>query len=408
MFILEEPYVSDLLRRTALELGAPVLDTPAARRAFPGGEVRLWEDAAFAEAHASGRHARVYSNSEHAIGWVAQHLGATPLPARIAQFKDKVRFREMMAEFHPDYRFVGLDLEALASFDPWSIPVPFVVKPAVGFFSLGVRVVRDPRNWPAVVADLLEAAKRQGDLYPGQVVDFGRFVVEEVIEGEEFAVDAYYDGDGRVVILNILGHLFASEEDVSDRVYYTSPRLIAQWREPFAAFLEAVGRREGLKDFPIHAELRVNADGRIAPIEVNPLRFAGWCVADMAHHAYGINPYACFLEGRAPDWERILPAREGRVTALVVADLPATVDPASIESVDYESFVARFSGVLELRKVDFTRHPVFAFLYLDLPEDELGSLRGILGEDLSPYARLRMPAGAERGRENHAEPPRVR
>ena len=32
MFILEEPYVSDLLATTVAELGLPVLDTPMARR----------------------------------------------------------------------------------------------------------------------------------------------------------------------------------------------------------------------------------------------------------------------------------------------------------------------------------------------------------------------------------------
>ncbi len=397
MFILEEPYVSDLLKGAALDLGAPVLDTPMARQALSGAGLELWEDGPFAEAFTGGGHPRIYANSEHAIGWVARHLGATALPERIARFKDKVRFREMLADLYPDYRFAGVDLEGLARFDPRSIPAPFVVKPAVGFFSLGVRVVRDPAAWPAVAEELAEAARRQGSLYPGQVVDFDRFIVEEVIEGEEFAVDAYYDAEGRVVILDILGHLFASEEDVSDRVYYTSPALITRWREPFAAFLEEVGRRAGLRDFPVHAELRVGADGRIAPIEVNPMRFAGWCVADMAHHAYGLNPYACFLEGRIPDWERILPEREGKVFALVVADLPSHVDPAAIESVDYEAFLARFHGVLELRKVDFTRHPVFAFLFLELPEGELPSLRGILGEDLSRYATFR-PQSAEPAR----------
>jgi hypothetical protein len=398
VFILEEPYVSDLLKGAARDLGAPVLDTPMARQALSGSGLRLWEDAAFAEAFSSGGHPRIYANSEHAIGWVARHLGATGLPERISRFKDKIRFREMLADLYPDYRFTGLDLEGLARFDPHSIRAPFVVKPAVGFFSLGVRVVRDPSTWPDVVEALKEAARRQGSLYPGQVVDFGRFIVEEVIEGEEFAVDAYYDGAGRVVVLDVLGHLFASEEDVSDRVYYTSPGLITRWREPFAAFLEEVGRRAGLRDFPVHAELRVGADGRITPIEVNPMRFAGWCVADMAHHAYGLNPYACFLEGRVPDWERILPEREGKVFALVVADLPPQVDPAAIESVDYEAFLARFHGVLELRKVDFTRHPVFAFLFLELPEEELPSLRGILGEDLSRYACLREPVPEHSGK----------
>lgn len=389
LFILEDPYVSDLLKRTVLDLGVPVLDTSMARRTFTAGDMPLENDKSFAAAYASGRHPRIYSNSENAIGWIAQHLADTGLPARIDQFKDKVRFRELLADLYPDYRFEGLDLEGLARFDPSTMPTPFVVKPAVGFFSLGVHIVRTPEEWPRILEALSQVAIRHGDLYPNAVVGFDRFIVEEVIEGEEFAVDAYYDAAGQVVILNILGHLFASEADVSDRVYYTSPELIARWREPFSAFLEDVGRRAGLADFPIHAELRVRADGRIAPIEVNPMRFAGWCVTDMAQHAYGINPYTCYLKGQVPDWDRILPGREGKVFALVVADLPPHLDLASIASVDYEAFLARFPGVLELRRVDFSRHPVFAFLFLELPASDLGPLHEVLGEDLSRYITLR-------------------
>ena len=36
MFILEEPYVSDLLAATVAELELPVLDTPMARRTLVG------------------------------------------------------------------------------------------------------------------------------------------------------------------------------------------------------------------------------------------------------------------------------------------------------------------------------------------------------------------------------------
>lgn len=405
MFILEEPYVSGLLRQTARDLDLPVLDTPAARTAFPEGGTSLWTSSAFAEAFSSGRHRRIYANSEHAIGWVAGHLGGTVLPERIARLKDKVRFRELISDLYPDYRFAAVELADLAAFDPRSVPAPFVVKPAVGFFSLGVKVVEDPAAWPGVAAELQEAARRQGHLYPGQVVGFDRFIVEEAIEGEEFAVDAYYDSEGRAVILDILGHFFADAADVSDRVYYTSPELIAAWRGPFTAFLEAIGRRAGLADFPIHAELRVRPDGRIVPIEVNPLRFAGWCVADMAHHAYGINPYACFLKGTVPDWDRILPARAGKAFALVVADLPSGLDLGSITSVDHEAFLSRFTGVLEYRRVDCRRHPVFGFLFLELPGSDLASLKGILGEDLSRYV---CHGEGTDGTQNHGDPAAVR
>jgi hypothetical protein len=37
VFILEEPYVSDLLATTVGELGLPVLDTPTARARLVGG-----------------------------------------------------------------------------------------------------------------------------------------------------------------------------------------------------------------------------------------------------------------------------------------------------------------------------------------------------------------------------------
>ena len=101
------------------------------------------------------------------------------------------------------------------------------------------------------------------------------------------------------------------------------------------------------------------------------MRFGGWCATDLAHFAYGINPYRCYLRGERPDWVRIAEETAGRTTALIVADLPSTVDLAAIESVDYEGFAARFSRVLELRPTDFNRYPVFAFTFVEVPSGDL-------------------------------------
>ncbi|MBN2821739.1 MAG: ATP-grasp domain-containing protein [Coriobacteriia bacterium] len=388
MFILEEPYVSRLLALTAVRLGVPVLSTPMARHAL-GSRYPLADDVEFAAAFGASAHPRLYANSENAIGWIADHLGSSGLSDRIDVFKDKVRFRELIADLYPDYCFEGLSLQQLADFDPASLRAPFVVKPSVGFFSMGVHVVQSAAAWPDVVAKIHSEAREFEDLYPEKVIGLDRFVVEEVITGEEFAVDAYFDSEGQPVVLNILGHLFASPDDVSDRVYYTSVELIERWLEPFTAFLAEVGRRADLADFPVHAELRVDDDGRIAPIEINPMRFAGWCVTDLAHHAYDINSYEFFIEGLVPEWDAVFEGRRDRVYAVVIADIPATVDRSAIESVDYEALEARFTRPLEVRRVDYWRYPVLGFVFVELAANDLSEVYEMLGADLTTYLRMR-------------------
>ena len=201
MFILEEPYVSDLLAATVVELGLPVLRTPIAERRLPGAHAALFRDDAAFSAAARTPGARLYSNSENAIGWIAAHLAGSDLPRQIALFKDKVAFRDLVADLYPDYRYAGVPAGELRAFDPARLRAPFIVKPAVGFFSLGVHVVESAAAWPAVVDEIESEVQALGHLYPEQVLDLDHFVVEEVIEGEEFAVDAYYDADGAPVLV---------------------------------------------------------------------------------------------------------------------------------------------------------------------------------------------------------------
>lgn len=389
MFILEEPYVSDLLATTVAELGLPVLDTPMAkRRLFGPPAVPLSADDVFAAA-ASRRGARLYSNSENAIGWIAEHLAHSDLPRMIGLFKDKVAFRELVADLYPDYRYFGLPLSGLRTFDPSSLRAPFIVKPAVGFFSMGVHVVESAEAWPAVVVEIEREVQAFDSIYPDQVLGLDRFVVEEVIEGEEFAIDAYFDADGTPLLVDVYAHLFVSADDVSDRVYLTSAETVERLGPPAMELLAEVGRRARLADFPVHAELRIDGAGHVAPIEVNPMRFGAWCATDLAHFAYGVNPYRCYLLGERPDWARIAAETAGRTTALIVSDLPSSLDLATIDSVDYERFAARFSRVLELRPTDFKRYPVFAFTFVDVPSHDLSELHAVLGADLREYLRMR-------------------
>jgi hypothetical protein len=386
MFILEAPYVSDFLKQTILDRQSPVLANDVAVKHF-GPEAPVLCSAQDFVARTSPD-LPVYSNSENAIDWIGTHLQTTGLPDTIRTFKDKVLFRQLIRDMHPDYVFKGVPFEELENVDPSAFPKPFIIKPAVGFFSLGVHKVDSDLDWPKVLDAINKEVSRIRSQYPEQVLSLDHFIIEECIQGEEFAVDVYFGGDGKPVIVNILGHLFASADDVSDRVYLTSPTIIRTWLDRFTDYLGKIGARAGLSHFPAHVELRVDAAGRIMPIEVNPMRFAGWCVADLTFHAWGFNPYVCYLEGKTPDWETILAEREGQAVGVLVADVAGDVDCASITSVDYEAFTARFSDVLELRRIDVREYPVFAFLFARVPENDLSEFRALLHSDLKEFLTL--------------------
>ncbi len=150
-----------------------------------------------------------------------------------------------------------------------------------------------------------------------------------------------------------------------------------------------MGRLTGARDVPVHVEVRRDHAGVVRPIEVNPLRFGGWCTtADLAPHAYGFSPYVQFLQQRVPDWPAILAEKDARRHSIVVLDNSTGIDGRDIAAFDYDAVLARFSRPLELRRVDWTRYSVFGFLFVETGPDQEGELEAILHSDLTEFVRL--------------------
>ena len=140
-----------------------------------------------------------------------------------------------------------------------------------------------------------------------------------------------------------------------------------------------------LRNFPLHIEVRVGEDRRIQPIELNPMRFAGWCTTDIAHFAYGINTYRYFLEQLEPDWEKVLEGREGKRYCLIVLDKPADLNMKDVKAFDYEKLLSDFEKPLELRKVDYGKFGFFGFLFAENRAENWGEIERILKSDLKEY-----------------------
>jgi len=438
LIILDEPYVSQILRDTIVEMNLPVLKNATSERLGFSKEINLLEDAEFIELFKTGNPHKIYSNSENSLVWIANNLGFTGIPEKIGLFKDKLRFRELMGHIYPDFSYQGVDFASLDELDIGAVKKPFIIKPAIGFFSAGVYRVNTAEQWEKVLPALKQEMEAIKDLFPPQVFNSGKFVLEDHIDGPELAVDAYYNSEGKPIILNILEHLFPSEDDVEDKVYTTSKKTIEKYLEAVTELLCKINevaklwdsdikdfeiqdfnernyeirdselrnfelpdmQRKGLRDFPLHIELRVDKMNRLIPIEVNPIRFAGWCTTDIAYYAYGINVHRYFCKGIEPDWEEVLRDKEGdgRTYCLLIAKKPDDIKTEKIETFDYEGLLSCFERPLELRKLDYRQYPVFAFLFTETEDNSWEEIERYLRSDLMDFIRIRTEKGGTEGK----------
>jgi hypothetical protein len=386
LILLDFPYVSAFLLDTLERLQIPVVWTGSAAVLTCGRNINAVPPEEAITRLSAGERPILYSNSENAIGWIVKNLPETDLPDAITRFKNKVRFREMMQDIYPGYYFKGIETDHIHTLDISRFPLPFIIKPAVGFFSLGVNKVEAAEEWPAVSESLLREIGEIRHLYPDEVLNTNGYIIEECIEGDEFAIDCYFDSHGDPVILNIMKHLFASGKDVNDRVYITSAEIIRAYLASFTDFLRETGKRAGIRNFPAHIEVRVNADGKVAPIEVNPLRFGGWCsTPDLAHYAFGLNLYETLFLGQKPDWDALLSGKEGLIYSNIVLNNSTGLPGREIELFDYERLMSDFEHPLELRKADFRKFPIFGFLFCETRAENMDELYRILHSDLKEY-----------------------
>ena len=386
MFFVDKPYVSEFFKMTVRDNAIPVVGTNIAKHLglYSGTKV-ISENRAIEMARELGN-PTIYITSENSIGWISKHLAFSNLPAKIELFKDKLKFRELIRSIFPNFYFKEIRTEDLKKIQFNEIPLPFIIKPTIGFFSIGVYKVSSYEEWVNTIDSIITELDQIKDLYPGEVLNTSSFIIEQCINGEEFAVDAYYNSIGKPVILSILKHTFSSETDVSDRVYISSKKIIESNLEEFTAFVGKIGNLAGVKNFPVHIELRRDKDGALLPIEVNPMRFGGWCTtADISFWAYGFNPYLYYYSQKKPNWSEVLKGKEGKLFSIIVLDNSTGIDVDEITSFNYEKLLSNFEKPIELRKIDYKKYPVFGFLFAETREDNFIELKNILDSDLNEF-----------------------
>jgi len=330
----------------------------------------------------------LYSNSENSLELLNQYGPDLKVTKTVNYFKDKSKLREIFSSLNPQVWYLKRSLEELDKMDVSALQKPFVIKPVRGFASIGIHAVHSDAQWVSALEAIKKEVKLMQHVFPDAVVSLDEFLIEQYIDGTEIAIDAYFNSQGEAVILNVLTHLFGSDSDMSDRLYLTSDEIVQKYHGPVMHYLEEIARLRDLRNFPFHLEMRQDAGGTFVPIEINPMRFMGFCVADVEYYFYGINPYEYYFRQIKPDWDNILASRGDSLYGMFGIDIPKHLDKSKIRF-NYEKFITRFSKVLHHVKMDYTTLPVAIYLFAEVPKSRFSEFEAILYSDLMEFIEKR-------------------
>ena len=203
----------------------------------------------------------------------AEALGLAHNPvAAVRAARDKSLMRERFQAAGlatPGYITIGIDHDPATI--AGSLRFPSVVKPLDLSGSQGVIKVDDADSFPAVfkrVGAIVAACQPNGSR--------AAVLVEDFIPGDEFAVEALLR-HGELEVLAIFDKPDPLDGPFFEETIYVTPsRLDAATQSRIIETTSRAARALGLRDGPIHAELRVNADG-VWVLELAARSIGGLC-----------------------------------------------------------------------------------------------------------------------------------
>lgn len=319
---------------------------------------------------------KVAITTEAAMDSVVERLDPGRRDA-IRMLKDKAAFRELLRPLYEDLTFDTVATADLPDvvLDPGA---RYVIKPTLGVFGAGVRTISGSDDLTVVQAELVAEMERSAAVLSESALSAERLIIERYIDGEEYAVDAFFDAEGRPVITSVYHHPMPRNPAYLHMLYYTSHEVIELVRSQAVDFLAALNDRLGVTNLAMHSEFRLE-DGRLVPIEINSMRFGGMGLGNMVFHTAGVNPYRHFIDDTTPEWSALEADR--RASVFFIAYNGATIDPQTREP-DWPGLRGRFSDIVLEVPFDHRAQLAFGIVYAREPADRIPELLTIEFDDL--------------------------
>ncbi|MEI6071284.1 MAG: ATP-grasp domain-containing protein [Verrucomicrobiae bacterium] len=298
----------------------------------------------------------------------------------VSRLKNKVTCRQMLTSIFPDFFFREIPVRDLPriELDP---DEKYFVKPIKGYWGSAAFPLDAQTDRVGLMHEIEAQLAKRTNLFSEQVVSKDRLIVEEFLEGEEYAVDMFFNESGQPVITNVCHHPLPKKRDYLHVVYYTSHEVYRNLYPKFIEFFQALNQSLQARSIPIHGEFKLHK-GKLTPIELNPLRFGSDGFADLSFHAFGFNPFLYFAENRAPDWEALWKGREEKIFAFYLGYNGSDLDTGHYRP-DFHNFRRLFSHILSDTAMNYQDTLAFAVMYIE--EDSLERIHELLGVEFNEY-----------------------
>lgn len=298
----------------------------------------------------------------------------------VSRLKNKVHCREMLAAIYPEFFFREIPVRDLPEIE-LTPGEKYFVKPIKGYWGSAAFPVDSQTDRVALMHEIKAQLSKRTHIFSERVVAKDRLIVEEFLEGEEYAVDMFFNESGQPVITNICHHPLPKKLDYLHVVYYTSHQVFQDLYPKFLEFFHALNRSLNARSIPIHGEFKLHK-GRLTPIELNPLRFGSDGFCDLSFHAFGFNPFLYFAENRAPDWDALWKGREEKIFAFYLGYNGSDLDIGHYRP-DFRNFRRLFSHILSDTAMNYQDTLAFAVMYIE--EDSLERIHELLGVEFNEY-----------------------
>ena len=323
---------------------------------------------------------KIIISTETVLDDVLQRLDDPEKKELISTLKNKVECRRMLSGLFPNFFFKEISIPDLATLelDPNE---RYFVKPIKGYWGSAAYPLDSNTDRQGLVNEITRQLDIRTNIFSDQVVAKDRLIVEEFIDGEEYAVDMFFNEDGKPIITNICFHPLPKKLEYLHVVYYTSYDVFHKLYDNLFTFFTELNKTLDARNIPIHGEFKLHK-GKLTPVELNPLRFGSDGFADLCFHAFGFNPFLCFAQNCAPDWDEVWEGREEKVYAFYLGYNGSDMDVSKYRP-DFRNFRKLFSNILADTAMNYQSTLAFSVMYIE--ENSLDRINELLEVEFNEY-----------------------
>ena len=321
-------------------------------------------------------HDKVCIASEAAIEKVIDKIDDRVKIKAIELLKNKYAFRQILADIYPNFQYQLIQSHQIQDL---KVTQKSVIKPVKGVFGTAVRIIDRDTDLTELAAELQTELAENADLFSPSVLSTTDFIVESYIDGEEYAVDMFYNSSGEACIVNIYHHPLPQNLEYLHVIYYSSQAVFELIYTKAKQFFTDINKILKVTNLPIHGEFKLDGDW-LVPIELNALRFGGMGLGNLVFLGLGVDPYAYFAEDIEPDWQQIWQDKQADIFAFFIAYNGANINVINYQP-DREKLKRQFTKILLERDFDYQNQLAFGIYILKETKENLSRLLQIEFDD---------------------------